>query len=424
MWQTMIPSGETVYPTYWRYWLGQDAMYMIKEGYFDWVSPMIYSDGVSYLNSTIQYWQDLAFGGEEGIVPLVPFLDNCVDADSTVANFWARVNITRERNCDGWITFRYGGLGDGEGSAAPDMADYYDVIQMNGTFTVENISISENVVSWDTTSNTNAAVEYSTEPIFNATKVFDARVNFHYWDVNYYEGTWTTNATADVHHEITLTGLTTGTLYYCRIRSGNADDNVTSQIFTFIYNVTAGGENWWQMTFNHLDRDSNVVDAEITWKLYNASELLDYTEGEYTLLDGTYTLKTYYLTILINQKNLATATYGNTTINVNLQMKAISSGYIAFNTTITKLVIYADSPQSLVIDATCVGATFVITDVTRNCTHIMKGESNMTDWTYSSSPSNHITFTITSFDILAFWIDKPPIKVNGVEVIVKVNGVS
>lgn len=154
-----------------------------------------------------------------------------------------------------------------------------------------------------------------------------------------------------------------------------------------------GETNWWQMTFNHLDLDSNVVDTKITWKLYNTSQELSYTEGEYTLLDGSYTLKTYYLAHLINQRELSTANYGNTTITCNLNMKAQTHGYVAFNDTISTITIYGD------LVFTVDGSTsnvLVVAAVPRNITHILMNGENVTDWTYSASPESHIYFTMDS----------------------------
>lgn len=109
----------------------------------------------------------------------------------------------------------------------------------------------------------------------------------------------------------------------------------TSPVATVLYDcavvsdayigVESGVTNHWQMTFTHKDLDNNIIDSKITWKLYNSSQLLTYTEGQFTLLDGTYTLKSYYHGYLMNQTSLSTTTYGNTTISIHMNMKLHST---------------------------------------------------------------------------------------------------
>lgn len=203
--------------------------------------------------------------------------------------------------------------------------------------------------------------------------------------------------------------------------------NDTADQWTWIswqYIPLEGASDRFYFGFRFRCLDDEDVSTSITWTLSNASGSIEYTNASTVLSPTSYTLSVTYVEHEINSTSLTTSTHGNTTITFNLNMKEVTVGYIAFNTTITTMPVYADSPRSLVVDPTASAATLVVVAVARNCTHIMKGTSNMTTWTYTTSPSNHITFTVTSMDILAFWIDKPPIKVNGIEVIVKVNGVS
>ena len=52
--------------------------------------------------------------------PIVPFIDTCVDSVSTPENFQQRVAKLRELGADGYVIWRYGGPGDGQGSPAGD----------------------------------------------------------------------------------------------------------------------------------------------------------------------------------------------------------------------------------------------------------------------------------------------------------------
>lgn len=147
----------------------------------------------------------------------------------------------------------------------------------------------------------------------------------------------------------------------------------------------------WEFTFNHRDKDLNTVDSRITWQLYNDSQLLSYTEGQCTLLDGTYTLRTYYHGKLINTTSLSTARYGNSTINIDLQMKAhtsVSNGYIAFNNTITSIIINSQTATNLTFTVTGSGAYLIDIDVPANASYVRRNGLNQaygSVWTYDPS---------------------------------------
>ena len=81
----------------------------------------------------------------------------------------------------------------------------------------------------------------------------------------------------------------------------------------------------YQFTFQHLDLDNVIIDNLVTWRLFNGSVLLTYSEGNPVLTPGTYTLKTAYLTHDINVTTLSTAVWGNLTVPIKLQMKRIST---------------------------------------------------------------------------------------------------
>jgi len=83
----------------------------------------------------------------------------------------------------------------------------------------------------------------------------------------------------------------------------------------------AAGTNWWQYTFSFKDLNGNSA-VGVTWGLYNSTTLLTYTQGGYNLLDGTYTLKSYFRGNLVNTTDLATASYGNSTITITLSIQS------------------------------------------------------------------------------------------------------
>jgi len=141
-------------PQYWRYWIGQDATYWVKEGWLDFVCPMIYSDDVTQVESFTDSVYDIMTGGPEGIIPYVPFIDTCVDSISTPENFKQRILKLQQLGADGWLVWKYGGPGDISGDG-PDFTEYVDAQQLEPIVTISNIkvsSISEDSVeiSWIT----------------------------------------------------------------------------------------------------------------------------------------------------------------------------------------------------------------------------------------------------------------------------------
>lgn len=147
-------------------------------------------------------------------------------------------------------------------------------------------------------------------------------------------------------------------------------------------------QNWWQMSFSWYDLDGNLIDNQISWKLYNGSQLLTYTQGAFTLTDGTYTLKTYYLASLIYQMTLPTSTYGNTTVSVYPTMKALVGGYIAFNNTVSSLTINSDTSTNKTFTANGTGIYQIIIVASQNATSIKKDgviQEYNSVWTYNAT---------------------------------------
>jgi len=154
--------------------------------------------------------------------------------------------------------------------------------------------------------------------------------------------------------------------------------------------------NWHIFAFNFYDLDTNDVENHITWQLYNSTQLLTYTEGQATLLAGTYTLKTYYHVSLINQTDLDTATYGNTTVHVYLQLKPYAYGYLAFNNTVTGLILHNQSMYNLTFTLYGSVPITMTTDFPYSPTYISKDGANQTGWTYTSG---HVVLTASSLNV-------------------------
>ena len=238
----IVYEGGTAYPTYWRYWIGQDTGYWIKQGWVDWVAPMSYTDSVTATRNTVMNWQSYHLGGEEGIIPLVVFLDTCVDSVTPPSVFKDKVEAVRDMGADGWIIWRYGGPGDGAGSSAPDIRNYLSIIDMPDVFSLENIQVSsgdtEATITWTTDLPATSKVEFNTSSLFNASFRYASPVDFHYWDTDHIAGTIIENNTPVTNHSIMLTDLSPATKYYFRVQSEGSGGTATSKVLTFI---TAGG---------------------------------------------------------------------------------------------------------------------------------------------------------------------------------------
>lgn len=238
----IVYEGGTAYPTYWRYWIGQDTGYWIKQGWVDWVAPMSYTDSVKATRNTVMNWQGYHLGGEEGIIPLVVFLDTCVDSVTPPSVFKDRVEALRDMGADGWIIWRYGGPGDGAGSSAPDIRNYLSIIDMPDVFSLENIQVSssetEATITWTTDLPATSKVESNTSSLFNASFRYASAVDFHYWDIDHIAGAIVEDNATVTNHSIMLTDLSPATKYYFRVQSEGSGGTATSKVLTF---TTAGG---------------------------------------------------------------------------------------------------------------------------------------------------------------------------------------
>jgi hypothetical protein len=181
----------------------------------------------------------------------------------------------------------------------------------------------------------------------------------------------------------------------------NKDSSTTTAT---LYYTSFGGGNHWQMTFTLYDSEMNNVDGIVTVKLYNATtELTGFMEGSYCLLDGTYTLRSYYAGYLINSTTLTTAAQGNTTINLFLSvlsLTSVSTGYIAFNHILTSITKPSDTATNItVITAGYSGACRIILKVNQNASYVKRNGIMQTGWKYVSG---YISVNASSLSIWEF----------------------
>jgi len=224
-------------PAYWRKWIGQDADYWVAQDWLDWVAPMIYTDNITSLKKFLTAFMDKMVAGPEGKIPIVPFIDTCVDSVSTPENFQQRVAKLRELGADGYIIWRYGGPGDGQGSGAPDIRPYLEGLNSESTFSIKNLAVSlsgaQATIAWSTDQSTSGMVEYSEYPLFNASIEFDPSADMNYWRVTYTAGTvLEANSTATIH-VITIRNLKRGGTYYFRVKSNGPSGTVTTKVLNF-----------------------------------------------------------------------------------------------------------------------------------------------------------------------------------------------
>jgi len=229
-------------PQYWRYWIGQDATYWVKEGWLDFVCPMIYTDDISQVEAFTQSVYDIMTGGPEGIVPYVPFIDTCVDSVSTPENFKQRIAKLQELNADGWLVWKYGGPGDVSGDG-PDFTQYVDASQLEPILEISNINVqaisNDSVeISWNTNLPARGKVEIASRSFF--TYSLSPSGTIEYWDVTYTPGQFHQEQTETTSHSIIISGLTSNTKYYFRVQS-TGSGTVTSEILTFIFQPSANG---------------------------------------------------------------------------------------------------------------------------------------------------------------------------------------
>jgi hypothetical protein len=203
------------------------------------VFPMMYTDQVTGDPESIEteFKADNMYftGGPEGIIPLVGFLTTGISSPVDVSVFKQEVDKLRELGADGWIIWRYGGPGVDDNGYQIDIRPYLDLLDMPDVFSIRDIQVSvsatQTTITWETDLPATSKVEYSTSPLFTATKKVSG--DRYYWDVDYVGGIVIEDPNQLTSHSITLTGLEPGQRYYFRIQSQNENGTATSKMVTF-----------------------------------------------------------------------------------------------------------------------------------------------------------------------------------------------
>jgi len=222
-------------PIYWRKYIGQDTAYWIKEGYVDFIAPMMYTKSLTdlenYIDTNIKYW----LGGQpEGKIPLVAFLRNdFTDTDLTPEELKSQIDLVRQKGLDGWIIWRYGG--PGSDAPYPDIRDYLNIIDIPQDFTIRNITVETTkdsaTITWFTDLPVTSKVEYSTTLLFDAS--WESWGGFHYWNITYNQGMIVEDSANVTTHSIIIEGLISNTTYYFRVQSKGISGIATSKVLTF-----------------------------------------------------------------------------------------------------------------------------------------------------------------------------------------------
>lgn len=286
--------GGTCALGYWRYYLGQDTADWIMKGYIDWVSPMMYTTDLNTIQQELQCNLEHWIGGKEGKIPLTCSLTTGITEPVDPNNFKQQIGLVRSLGADGFVIWRYGGPGCG---LTPDITEYLALLDIPDVFSLENIAVSpsetEAVISWTTNLPATSKIEYSTSPLFKATKKpYPVIPGFSYWDIAHVPGIIVENHTPVTDHNVTLTGLLLGRRYYYRVQSEGSGGIATSKVYTFI---TGGAPE--TVTISGV-----VVDAETSQPIQGAlvkTDSYETTSG----VDGSFTLtdlppNIYTLTIM------------------------------------------------------------------------------------------------------------------------------
>jgi len=151
----------------------------------------------------------------------------------------------------------------------------------------------------------------------------------------------------------------------------------------------------YYFNFNFYDLDSEDVELYVDWELWDSTHNMDYSEGDVSLESGTYYLKTSKYGHLINTTTLDTGTYGNSTIDIYLNMKrhqSCSNGFIASNDTVSSVTVHAETPQLLnfTIDGNTPAQLGV--GVAKNASHIVRSITLSSTFSVQESKDDAIEF--------------------------------
>lgn len=193
----------------------------------------------------------------------------------------------------------------------------------------------------------------------------------------WYEGTnfnwsWSLNGVIQAESSVVDSYGDKVTELYVGANYGAWNTTDTGNATWFIDSTTLEGKTYY-FNFNFYDLDNQDVELYVDWALWNSTHDIGYTEGEASLYAGTYTLKTSKYGRVINTTTLDTATYGNSTINIYLNMKrhqTTPNGFIVSNDTISSITVHQETPQLL--NFTISGSTpaQLGVGVSKNASHI------------------------------------------------------
>jgi hypothetical protein len=236
---TILYENGRAYPTYFRRAIGQDPADWVRNEYLNLVNPMVYTNDVEeyngYTSSSIRYF----VGGQEGVLPLAVWTSGLTDSN-TPEQIKNIINKCREIGCDGWIIWKYGGLGSPDSSAG-DLRSVFQLVNLPDTFSLGSIKAfplsTEAIITWITDKPTASKVEFNSSPLFNWTIKTDYNYQcdcqFPYWDANYIKGSVLEDNSNVTVHSITLTGLQENKIYYFRVQSKDESGIVTTKVYNF-----------------------------------------------------------------------------------------------------------------------------------------------------------------------------------------------
>lgn len=239
-----------------RYWgddpggtlscVAQDPTAWILDGYIDRLYPMNYRNTTDLIQRNINAYMTYGTAGPKGAVELCPYFVTYSQDEGwnlTVTQFAEFITLIRNLGCDGYVVSAYMGPGVNPAISEPwpDIRPYLAAVNSEPPWTMYDIAVqylnASVKISWNTTKPTNGSVEYSLNPLFNATLKYTTPYPYpgiYYWDMDYYPGTMVKNVTATTTHEFILTNLEKGKIYYFRVQSSISTLNVTSKVYVML----------------------------------------------------------------------------------------------------------------------------------------------------------------------------------------------
>lgn len=202
---------------YWVTRIGQHTADWVDKGYMDFISPMLYSSDGTTNRANLEDSLNFFTGGPEGKIPVIPFIIMMDPTTATPYSAEAVVETVKQMKlggADGWILFCYGGPGLLYGDLVdnrPYLTALYDAGLMEDVWAIQNLKTQMNkeetqaVVSWNTTVQTKAKVEYADVNLFvgeNRTGDFGRPIV--YKDINYVSGTVKEDSTFSTFHSFTI----------------------------------------------------------------------------------------------------------------------------------------------------------------------------------------------------------------------------